>query len=58
MSSKRNEIEAIIEDVVENIIFEVFDNNFTTIDEIDFALEVLKDRIQNLDVDDFEHLIS
>jgi ribosome maturation factor RimP len=58
MSSKRNEIEAIIEDVVENIIFEVFDNNFTTISEVEFALEVLKDRIQNLDVDDFEHFIN
>jgi ribosome maturation factor RimP len=58
MSSKRNEIEAIIEDVVENIIFEVFDNNFTTIPEVEFALEVLKDRIQNLDVDDFEHFIN
>ena len=58
MSSRRHEIEVIIEEVVESIILDTFESNFTNINEIEFALSVLKDRIQNLEIEDFEHLLD
>jgi hypothetical protein len=58
MSSRKHEIEAIIEEVIESIILDTFESNFTNTNEIEFALSVLKDRVQNLEVEDFEHLLE
>ena len=58
MSSKKHEIEAIIEEVIETIILDTFESNFTETDEVEFALAVLKDRVQNLEIEDFEHLLE
>jgi hypothetical protein len=58
MSSKRHEIEAIIEEVIESIILDTFESNFTNLSEIEYALTVLKDRVQSLEVEDFEHLLD
>jgi hypothetical protein len=58
MSFKKQEIESIVEQAVENIIFEAFDSNFSSEEEIAYALDVLKNRIDNLDVDEFDHLLD
>lgn len=58
MSSKRHEIEVLIEEVIETIILDTFESNFTETSEIEFALAVLKDRVQNLEIEDFEHLLD
>jgi hypothetical protein len=58
MSIKRHEIEGIIEQVVESVIFEAFDSNFNSEEEISYALAVLKNKVDNLDVEDFDHLID
>jgi hypothetical protein len=58
MSAKKHEIEAIIENIVESIIFEAFDNNFSSETEVEYALSVLKNKIENLDLEDFDHLLD
>jgi hypothetical protein len=58
MSIKRHEIEGIIEQVVESVIFEAFDSNFNSEEEISYALAVLKNKVDSLDVEDFDHLID
>ena len=58
MSLKKQEIESIIEQAVESIIFEAFDGNFSTEEEITYALDVLKNKVDNLDVDEFNHLLD
>ena len=58
MSAKKHEIESIIEQIVESIIFEAFDDNFSSEDDISYALAVLKNKVDSLDVEDFDHLID
>ncbi len=49
MYSKHNEFEAIVEDLVENVIFELFSNNFSTKKECEIALEMLIVKLEEVD---------
>jgi molecular chaperone GrpE (heat shock protein) len=50
MSLKQPEIESIIDHAVDEILSEVFSD----IDDIDHALNYLKEKIKGLEVEDFE----
>lgn len=58
MSLKKQEIECIIDQIVESIIFEAFDDNFSSEQEVAYALDVFKNKVENLDLEDFNHLID
>jgi hypothetical protein len=49
MNSKYNEIEAIVEDLIENTILELFADSFSSKKECDIALEMLVEKIEELD---------
>ena len=49
MYSKRNEIEAIIEDLIENTIVELFADSFSSKKECEMALEVLISKLEDFD---------
>ncbi len=49
MHSKYNEIEAIVEDLIENTILELFVDSFSSKKECDIALEMLVEKIEELD---------
>ena len=49
MHSKYNEIEAIVEDLIENTILELFADSFSSKKECDIALEMLVEKIEELD---------
>jgi hypothetical protein len=56
MSTKQLEIEAIIEDLVDNTIIDLFADSFSNTKECEYALEVLKQRLEELDIDSFKEL--
>jgi hypothetical protein len=59
MSIKRSEIEAMVENTIEDLIAEVFNNHsFNNESDLEFALEYLKSKIDELDVADFEDSIT
>ena len=49
MYSKRNEIEAIVEDLVENTILELFADSLSSKKECEVALELLIEKLEELD---------
>jgi len=49
MYSKHNETEAIIEDLIENTIFELFADTFSSKKECEAALEMLIDKLEEVD---------
>lgn len=54
MHSKYNEIEAIIEDLVENTVVELFCDSFSTKKECEVALEILINKLEELDTKVFK----
>ena len=52
MSIKKNELEAIVEDVIDGIKDE-FQTHFESENELAYALQYLQTQIENLDVEDF-----
>lgn len=53
MHSKRNEIEAIIEDLIENTIVELFADSFDSKRECEVALELLITKLEDYDTANF-----
>jgi hypothetical protein len=49
MYSKQNEIEAIIEDLIENTIMELFADSFSSKKECEVALELLISKLEEFD---------
>jgi hypothetical protein len=49
MHSKYNEIEAIVEDLIENTVVELFADSFSTKKECEVALELLIEKLEELD---------
>lgn len=49
MYSKQIEIEAIVEDLIENTILETFSSNFSSTKECEIALELLISKLEELD---------
>jgi hypothetical protein len=58
MSSKKHEIESIIEEIIESIILDTFESNFNSLSELEYALTYLKLRIQDLEIEDLEYLLD
>ena len=54
MYSKQNEIEAIIEDLIENTILELFADSFSTKKECEVALELLISKLEEVDAKKFQ----
>ena len=54
MHSKRNEIEAIIEDLIENTIVELFADSFSSKRECEVALEILINKLEEYDTTCFK----
>jgi hypothetical protein len=53
MSFKQSEIESIIDGAVEDILELAIAGNFTKIKDIEYALEYLKNKIEEIDPTDF-----
>ena len=49
MYSKQNEIEAIVEDLIENTILELFTDSLSSRKECEVALELLIEKLEELD---------
>ena len=49
MYSKQNEIEAIVEDLIENTIMELFADSFSSKKECEVALEMLISKLEEFD---------
>jgi hypothetical protein len=56
MVTKQHEIEALMEDLIENTILEAFQDYFTNKRECELALEILKVKLEELESDIFEEL--
>lgn len=54
MQLKEPEIESIVDHAVDEIINEVFGGEFNDIEDIGYALNYLKEKIRNLEAEDFE----
>jgi len=54
MSTKQLEIEAIVEDLIDNTILELFADSFSNSKECEFAFEVLKQKLEEVDPDTFK----
>jgi hypothetical protein len=50
---KKHEIEAIIESAVDDIISSTFQTEFTDFEDVEYAVEFLKTKINELEADDF-----
>lgn len=53
MSQKHSEIESVIDAVIEDVVEIAIAGNFTKITEIEHALEYLKQKIDEIDPEDF-----
>lgn len=58
MHSKYNEIESIVEDLVENTIVELFCDSFSTKKECEVALEILINKLEELDTKVFKECLD
>ena len=58
MYSKYNEIEAIVEDLIENTILEAFGGSFSSKKECELALDILKEKLEELNVSVFKDLFD
>ena len=58
MYSKQNEIEAIIEDLIENTITDLLVDSFSTKKECEIALEVLISKLEDFDTDNFKEFFD
>lgn len=54
MISKQHEIEAIVEDLIDNTILELFADSFSSKKECGIALEVLKQKLEDYDASSFK----
>jgi hypothetical protein len=58
MSLKKNEIESLIEHAIDDIISEVFENQFAKIEDVEYAVDYLKSKINDIEAEDFEDSIE
>lgn len=54
MSLKEPEIEAIVDHALDETLTEIFDNEFKHFKDIEYALEYLRRKIDELEAEDFE----
>jgi hypothetical protein len=58
MYSKQNEIEAIVEDLIENTILELFADSFSSKKECEIALEILISKLEDFDTKSFTNFFD
>lgn len=58
MANSNNEIECFVDTALEDALFEIFKNEFYSFKEIEHALEYLKEKVQNLEAEDFEDSVG
>lgn len=58
MYSKQHEIEAVIEDLIENTIVNVFGDSFSSVKECEVAFEILQTKLEEFDVSVFKNLFD
>jgi hypothetical protein len=58
MSLKKTEIESLIENAIDATLSEVFENPFASIEDVEYALEYLKSKINDLEAEDFEDSVE
>jgi hypothetical protein len=54
MSLKEPEIEAIVDHALDETLTEIFDNEFSTPKDIEYALNYLRQKVDELEAEDFE----
>lgn len=54
MSLKEPEIESIVDHALDETLTEVFNNEFKNIKDIEYALEYLRQKVDELEAEDFE----
>jgi hypothetical protein len=54
MSYSKNEIEYFVDSAIEEAILEIFKNEFSSLKELEYAVDYLKEKIQELEPEDFE----
>ena len=54
MYSKQHEIEAIVEDLIENTIMELFADSFSSKKDCEIALEILISKLEEFDTKSFK----
>jgi len=54
MSLKEPEIEAIVDHALDETLNEIFENEFKDLKDIEYALEYLRQKIDELEAEDFE----
>lgn len=58
MYSKQHEIEAVIEDLIENTIVNTFGDFFSNAKECEIAFEILQNKLEEFDVCVFKNLFD
>jgi hypothetical protein len=58
MSLKKTEIESLIENAIDATLSEVFENPFASIEDVEYALDYLKSKINDLEAEDFEDSVE
>ena len=58
MSLKKNEIESLIEHAMDDVVSQVFENEFASLEDLEYAIEYLKEKINDLEAEDFEDSIT
>jgi len=54
MSLKEPEIESIVDHALDETLAEIFDNEFSTSKDIEYALNYLRQKVDELEAEDFE----
>lgn len=54
MSLKEPEIEAIVDHALDETLNEIFENEFKDLKDIEYALEYLRQKVDELEAEDFE----
>ena len=54
MSLKEPEIEAIVDHALDETLTEIFNNEFSSSKDIEYALEYLRRKVDELEAEDFE----
>jgi hypothetical protein len=57
MSLKKHEIESLVEHAMDDIIAQVLENEFAKLEDLEYAIEYLKEKINDLEAEDFEDSI-
>jgi hypothetical protein len=58
MSLKKNEIESLVEHAMDDIIAQVLENEFAKLEDLEYAIDYLKEKINDLEAEDFADSIT